>query len=300
MTYRGLAQSSSQQRESRPEAMADAAVVAPSEPATWSEPAAPGSFLRRRSRSGARVALILLSLAVIYVAWLIGAHHFPSYILPSPHAVWESLKGNLDRGEWSTEVLATLQHVAVAFGFILVIGLPVGIIIGRLWVVEDLTRVPLIFLQTVPTVVLIALALIFVGSNSTGVVGVTVASGLTYFTLNVIQGAKAIDRDLIEMGRVYGAKEPRLMRTIVVPSVVPYFIAGARITLGVVWQVTLFAEYLMGTPGVGFQISASIKLLDTAAVFSWGLSIVALTIAFEYGIFRPVEAFLTRHTRRGR
>ena len=75
------------------------------------------------------------------------------------------------------------------------------------------------------------------------------------------------------------------MRSIIVPSVVPYFLAGGRITLGVAWQVTLFGEYLMGTPGIGFQVSAAIKLLDTASVYAWGLSVVILTIAFEYGVF---------------
>lgn len=255
---------------------------------------------RRRGRESGliRLALILVSLAVLYVLWVIGSHHFASYILPHPHAVWTSFTGALDRGVWSMEVLATLKHMAVAFALILAIGLPLGIVIGRKWVVEYLTRVPLIFLQTVPTIVLIALALIFIGTNSTAVVAVTVASGLTYFTLNVIQGTKSLDGDLIEMGRAYGAGEATLMRSIVLPSVVPYFLAGARITLGVVWQVTLFAEYLMGTSGVGFQVSAAIKLLDTASVFSWGLTIVALTIAVEYGVFRPAEAFLTRHTRR--
>ena len=62
--------------------------------------------------------------------------------------------------------------------------------------------------------------------------------------------------------------------------------------------MTLFGEYRMGTPGIGFQVSAAIKLLDTASVYAWGLSVVALTIAFEYGVFRPVEAVLTRHMRR--
>jgi NitT/TauT family transport system permease protein len=156
----------------------------------------------------------------------------------------------------------------------------------------------LIFLQTVPTIVLIALALIFVGTTATGVIGVTVASCLTYFTLNVIQGTKSIDSELVEMARTYGARETTIMRSIILPSVVPFFLAGGRITLGVAWQVTLFGEYLMGTPGVGFQVNAAIKLLDTAAVFAWGLSIVFLTIAFEYGVFRPVEALLTRHMRR--
>ncbi|MHB8457109.1 MAG: ABC transporter permease, partial [Acidimicrobiales bacterium] len=129
---------------------------------------------------------------------------------------------------------------------------------------------------------------------------VTVASGFTYFLLNVIQGTRSIDRELVDMAKVYGANERVIMRTIVLPSVVPYSLAGGRITLGVAWQVTLFAEYLMGSNGVGFQVSSDVKLLDTASVFMWGLSIVLLTLLFEYGVFRPVEAYLTRYMRRGR
>jgi NitT/TauT family transport system permease protein len=202
------------------------------------------------------------------------------------------------RGVWTHQVGATLGHMFAAYGITIAIGLPLGILIGRFWIVEDLSRALLIFLQTVPTIVLIALALIFVGTTATGVIGVTVASCLAYFTLNVIQGTKSIDRELVEMARTYGAHETTIMRSIILPSVVPFFLAGGRITLGVAWQVTLFGEYLMGTPGVGFQVNAAIKLLDTAGVFAWGLSIVFLTIAFEYGVFRPVEALLTRHMRR--
>jgi NitT/TauT family transport system permease protein len=205
----------------------------------------------------------------------------------------------VERGVWWSQVQSTFGHMFLAFAITIAIGLPLGIVIGRYWAVEDLTRVLLIFLQTVPTIVLIALALIFVGTTATGVIGVTVASCLTYFTLNVIQGTKAIDHDLVEMARSFKANERTVMRTIILPSVVPYFLAAGRITLGVAWQVTLFGEYLMGTPGIGFQVSTSIKLLDTASVFAWGLTVVALTIAFEYGVFRPVEWLLTRHARRG-
>lgn len=278
--------------------MSNEAAVAPVQ-----EPVAarqgPASRRRRRSaRRLARAGLIALSVLLLYLVWLYGSTKFEPYILPSPSLVWDSFTDLVGRGVWWTEVRATLEHVAVAFALILAIGLPLGIVIGRLWVVEDLTRVLLVFLQTVPTVVLITIALIAIGTSATSVVAVTVASGLTYFTLNVIQGTRAIDPELVEMAHAYGAGERSIMRSITLPSVVPYFLAGARITLGVVWQVTLFSEYLMGTDGVGFQISSDIKLLDTASVFAWGLSIVALTLLFEYGIFRPAEAFLTRHTRR--
>jgi NitT/TauT family transport system permease protein len=199
---------------------------------------------------------------------------------------------------WASDVEATLGHLFVAYGLTIALGLPIGILIGRFWVIEDLTRALLIFLQTVPTVILIVLVLIFVGSTATGVVAVTVASCFTYFTLNVIQGTKAIDRDLVEMARSYRANELTIMRSIILPSVVPFFLAGGRITLGVAWQVTLFGEYLMGVHGIGFQISSAIGLLSTADVYAWGASVVLLTIAFEYGVFRPVEWLLTRHTRR--
>jgi NitT/TauT family transport system permease protein len=245
-----------------------------------------------------RIALFGVAVAILFVAWVIGSRHFASYILPGPGPVWDAFRSDWDRGVWVSVVKATLGHMFVAYGLTIAIGLPVGILIGRYWIIEDLTRAFLIFLQTVPTIVLIVLALIFVGTTATGVVAVTVASCFTYFTLNVIQGTKSIDGDLVEMARTYEASEVTIMRSIILPSVVPFFLAGARITLGVAWQVTLFGEYLMGIHGVGFQISSAIGLLSTADVYAWGLSVVVLTILFEYGIFRPVEWLLTRHARR--
>lgn len=258
---------------------------------------------RRRAPRGSfrllvRISLFAIAIGVLVVAWVVGSHHFDAYILPGPGPVWDSFTSNWDRGVWVSDVEATLEHLFLAYALTIGIGLPIGILIGRYWVVEDLTRAFLIFLQTVPTVVLIVLALVFVGTTATAVVAVTVASCFTYFTLNVIQGTKAIDGDLVEMARTYEASELTIMRSIIVPSVIPYFLAGARITLGVAWQVTLFGEYLMGIHGIGFQISGAIGLLNTPDVYMWGISVVLLTIAFEYGFFRPLEWLLTRHSRR--
>lgn len=251
--------------------------------------------LTRRNRVWLRPVRVVAAVVALYLVWALLAPRYPGYLLPAPVDVWNSFLQTLDRGVWVEQVLATLRHLLVAFGIVLGIGLPVGILIGRSIIAEDLSRVVLIFLQTVPTVVLIALALVVIGVNDTAVVGVTVTGALTYFLLNVIQGTRAIDRDLIDMARAYRSTEAAIMRSVVLPAVVPYFLAGARITLGVAWQITLFSEYLMGTSGVGFQISSEIKLLNTKAVFMWGFSVVFLTVLFEYGVFRLVDRRLTRH-----
>lgn len=257
------------------------------------------SAARSRVRRWVRPARVVLAALVILLAWNLAAPHYPGYVLPAPIDVWTSFTSTWSRGVWIEEVWATLQHLLLAFGIVLVAGLPLGIVIGRSTIAEDLSRVVLVFLQTVPTIVLIALALVVAGASTSSVVGVTVAGSITYFLLNVIQGTRAIDQDLVDMARAYRASEGAIMRTVVLPAVVPYFLAGARITLGVAWQITLFAEYLMGAEGIGFQVSSAIKLLDTKAVFMWGLSVVAMTLVLEYGAFRPAERRLTRHVKKG-
>lgn len=252
----------------------------------------------RRSRSRlSQAGRIVLSAGLLVGAWWIASRLYASYILPSPPSVWRSFTSALSRGLWTQEVGTTLYHMFSAIALVIIIGLPIGMIIGRSVIADDLSRAWLIFLQTTPTIVLIAIALIFIGTTSTSVIVVTVLSGLTYFMLNIIQGSRAIDRDLIEMAKAYGSNERTIIRCIILPSVTPYFLAGCRIALGVIWQVTLFAEYLMGAGGIGFQISTDIKLLDTPDVFMWGLSTVALTLLFEYIVFRPAERYLMRHTR---
>jgi len=262
--------------------------------------AAPRDQVTRRGghpRRWVRPTRVVGAAVAVYLLWVLLAPHYPGYILPAPGDVGSSFTEAFGRGVWTSEVLATLGHLVAAFAIVLVIGLPLGILIGRSQIAEDLSRVMIVFLQTVPTIVLIALALVVSGANDNSVVGVAVAGSLSYFLLNVIQGTRAIDRDLVDMARAYRASESAIMRSVVLPAVVPYFLAGSRITLGVVWQITLFAEYLMGTSGVGFQVSSAIKLLDTKAVFMWGLSVVVLTLLFEYGIIRPVERRLTRHVK---
>lgn len=271
----------------------DTATIAAGAAAT---PAAPHRSPGRRAWW--RPVRVVGAAVAVYLGWALTAPFLPGYLLPAPVDVGGSFLTTLGSGIWTAQVLHTLEHLLSAFAIVLALGLPLGILIGRSVVAEDLSRVVLVFLQTVPTIVLVALALVVLGTDSSSVVAVTVAGSLTFFLLNVIQGTRAIDRQLVDMARAYKAGEVTIMRTVVLPAVVPYFLAGARITLGVAWQITLFAEYLMGAPGIGFQVSSAIKLLDTKVVFMWGLSVVALTLLLEYGIFRPTERRLTRHVPR--
>ncbi|MHB8457110.1 MAG: ABC transporter permease, partial [Acidimicrobiales bacterium] len=121
---------------------------------------------RARALRGAR---ILASAASLIGLWWIGSHFYPNYVLPGPPDVWHSFVGTFSRGAWTANIGATLLHMFTAVAIILVVGLPVGIVIGRSAIAEDVSRVWLIFLQTVPTIVLIAIALTFIGASTKAV-----------------------------------------------------------------------------------------------------------------------------------
>src|SRR5437764_14463323 len=94
-----------------------------------------------------RVGLFLAAVAALILAWTVGSHHFASYILPGPGPVWHAFRSDWDRGVWASDVQATLSHLFIAYGLTIALGLPIGILIGRFWVVADLTRAFLIFLK---------------------------------------------------------------------------------------------------------------------------------------------------------
>lgn len=229
--------------------------------------------------------------------WSAASAQIGAIVLPSPAEVWRAFTSDLEQGVWWERVAATLRHVLPGFLLIAAVGLPVGIAMGRFWYVEDLLRVPAILLQTIPTIVIAAIALISIGTTSSGVIFVIAASGITFFVLTIVQGTRQVDTGLLEMARAYGTSETRIVRTIVLPSLVPFVLAGSRIALGVAWHVALVAEYLMGVGGVGTALATDVRLLDTASLFSWGLTIVVLTIMIEYLVFRSLEQLLAH--RRG-
>lgn len=233
----------------------------------------------------------------MFAVWSVASAELGAIVLPSPIEVWQAFAADLEQGVWWGRVAATLRHVLPAFLLVQIIGIPVGIAMGRSWYVEDLLRVPAILLQTIPTIVIAAIALISIGTTSSGVVFVTAASGMTFFILTVVQGTRQVDTKLLQMARAYRISEARIVRTIMFPSLVPYILAGSRITLGVAWHVALVAEYLMGVGGVGTALAADVRLLDTASLFSWGLTVVMLTIVIEYALFRSLEQLLAN--RRG-
>jgi NitT/TauT family transport system permease protein len=86
----------------------------------------------------------------------------------------------------------------------------------------------------------------------------------------------------------------KIMIKIYLPTILPHFFSGARLAFGFGWRVSLVAETLGSSSGVGYRLRQAADLIQTDQVFAWTLSLIVLMAAIEMGVLRPLENHLFR------
>ncbi len=233
--------------------------------------------------------LPFLPLVGILVLWYIGGLFYEVYVLPDPFETLGALSSLVRAGIFGATLAATFYHVLSSFALSAVVGVALGILMGRVRLAELSLKNLMPVLQTVPGLVLVTVAIIIFKFTDSGIIFVGFVFGLPNMVIGVWQGAKNVDANLIEMARVYGHQERSIMRRVILPSVLPDVISAMRVTMGILWHVVLFAEFIMGQSGFGRQIANSLAMFEYPDIFAWGLAVVVIMVLLEYGFFRPIE-----------
>ena len=100
--------------------------------------------------------------------------------------------------------------------------------------------------------------------------------------------------DFIELAHVLRMPSWKVMLKIYLPTILPYFFSGARLAFGFGWRVSLVAETLGSSSGVGYRLRQAADLIQTDQVFAWTLTLVVMMAALEMGVLRPLEDHLFR------
>ncbi len=99
---------------------------------------------------------------------------------------------------------------------------------------------------------------------------------------NVVQGVEGTDDGLLELSRAYGFSRWRRLRLVYVPSVLPYFTAACRTSLGLAWKAGVAAEVLcLPRTAIGAQMNNAKIYLETPALFAWTLTVLLLSFVLE-------------------
>jgi NitT/TauT family transport system permease protein len=233
--------------------------------------------------------LKLYSVAVLILGWIVFSFIFSEQIVPGPLPVLEAIIDNLRSGDGFFHLYKTVSRVVLGLILAMLLGSALGLIMGLSIKGEKFFESWVMIGLTIPAVVYAIICLLWFGLNDFAAI---IAIGITAFpavAINMWQGVKDIDMQLIAMGKAFKLPTRDLICKIVLPQTVPYVLAATRYALGISWKIATTVELIGMSSGVGYMLHYWFGLFSMTQVFAWTLSFIIVLLFIEYALINPFE-----------
>ncbi|MFB2533308.1 ABC transporter permease [Paracoccus sp. p4-l81] len=214
--------------------------------------------------------------------------------LPSPAVVAAVMADEAASGRLWLHLGATLARVAAAFVLALSIGAALGLALGRMPRLDRWLNAWVVIFLNLPALVVIVLCYIWLGLNEVAAVLAVAINKIPMVTVMLREGARALSPALDDMARAFRMSPGARLRHVVIPQLAPHLASAARAGLALIWKIVLVVEFLGRSNGVGFQIHLAFSMFRVAEVLAYALAFVAVMLAVEYAVLRPIEARANR------
>ena len=252
---------------------------------------------RDAAARGSRLGLVgqrLALLGVIIGIWWLASIKVPHYILPGPPRVYGAFELILDNGDLWVNLGITLERVCIGFLLAALISVPVGIMLGAMRRLGNFFEPVLPVLNPVSSAIWAIFAILWFGISNATTIFVVFMTAMPLIITNVWQGTRSVNADFIELAHTLRMPARKVMVKIYLPTILPYFFSGARLAFGFGWRVSLVAETLGASSGVGYRLRQAADLIQTDQVFAWTIVMIAMMAALEMCVLKPLENHLFR------
>ena len=214
-------------------------------------------------------------------------------ILPPPGHVVASLLDMVDRGysgvSLLTHVGVSLRRVLIAFVCGALLGIAIGLVRGRVALVDAIFLVPCEIVRPIPPLGLIPLFILWFGIGELSKVLLIFMSVFLIMMVNAQAGASAVTLDSLRAAQSMGATRLQIFRFVVLPSALPQIMTGLRVSMGTGLTILVASELLGGDRGLGFLILDASSFFRTTYVFAGVVIIGAIGLVSD-----RIIAFLGR------
>jgi NitT/TauT family transport system permease protein/taurine transport system permease protein len=246
---------------------------------------------RRRS-----VALSAASVLIAFAIWqLLSTHVFNPFLIPPPLEVIRTAIPMIASGEILADVAISMVRVLVGFVSGSLVGIVLGVLLGRIRVLHDLLDPIIELLRYLSPTAMIPIAIIWFG------IGEMSKYFLIFwgtFFIVVVSTTAGVWRAPIARQRAaecLGAGPLQIFIMVVIPSAVPYIVTGMRVAMASSFMSIIPAEILAADSGIGYLLQKSSLLLQTNRIFVALLTICLLGFAVDRLFRFFVDRVLTRY-----
>jgi NitT/TauT family transport system permease protein len=247
-----------------------------------------------KPQSGSSAWSRVWPLLVLALLWQLVAMQAHSRSLPTPLAVLQVLQQELLGGELLFHLGRTLTRVALSFVLAMLIGVALGILMGRSKRWDRALDSLLILGLNIPALVTTILCYIWFGLGESAAILAVVVNKIPMVAINLREGARAVDANMMEVASVYRLGRSARFFKVYLPQLYPYLFSSARNGLALIWKIVLVVELLGRSDGVGFQIGSFFHFFDIGSILAYTLAFAAVIFLLEALLLRPLESRLNR------
>jgi ABC-type nitrate/sulfonate/bicarbonate transport system permease component len=259
-------------------------------------------------RPAVRVALPLTTLAVLILIWEVAVRQAHAQgLVPLPSGVVRAGIALLGNGVILQAMAGSLGRVLIGFGVGAAIGIPVGLAIGTIGVLDRSLRPVLDALRSIAPIAWIPMAILWLGVRGNAALFVVAYAAVFPFIVNASQAVRMVDRRLVNAAHALGASRWLVFRTVYLPTALPMIFTGARIALAFAWASIIAAELAIGikVAGAGRSVAGVGQLMvetlyvrrDVDALVFYMLAVGLVSFLIDAGL-RSIQERLLPWNRR--
>jgi NitT/TauT family transport system permease protein len=234
----------------------------------------------------------LFSAVGLLLVWKAVSLFFLPTFLPSPLELVARIASLFSAASAYLVLAKTLERVFVGLLLAMLFGCALGLIMGLRRSVGSFFDGWVMVLLTFPSISWAFLAVLWFGLSDIAPIFTIVLIVLPYVAMNIWEGAKALDKELTDMGTTFGARRSLLLRQVLIPQLMPYMFASLRIGFALAWKIALVSEAFGASRGVGKELMYWFQSTRVDMMLAWGASFMMLMLAIDVLILRPWEKWV--------
>jgi len=209
----------------------------------------------------------ILAILAALIVWQLLSFYRVNVILsfeniPTPLVVGEQFMKLLVTEEFYIHIGASLKRIGIAFFSASLLGVMIGVFMGRSRVFRDIMFPYIEILRPIPAVAWIPLAILMMPTEESSIIYITFLGAFFPVVLNTVHGVEQTPESLVRAAESLGANKRSIMWHVILPGALPSIMAGLAIGMGVAWFSLLAGEIISGQYGIGYFTWNSYTLVE--------------------------------------
>lgn len=237
-------------------------------------------------------ALACISVFSLFLFWYLGTKFRIDFFIrfqnvPTPYEVLQQAGEVVFSTKFMVNVTISVRRILSGFAIAILIGVPLGLLIGKYRRVRDLFMPAIEVLRPIPAIAWVPMSIMLWPSNEASIVFITFVGAFFPILLNTVHGVHTMDKVLMRASRCLGANEVQLLWHVILPGVLAHVFTGLAVGMGVAWVSLIAAEMISGQFGVGYYTWEAYSLVNYPAIVLGMITIGILGLVCS-GIIRAV------------